>query len=139
MASRVYRLANLTFNPKVEVSLDLLLNIVRRADATDKRDKIYSILGLLDSAVSADVVPNYSLSERQVYTDFMVSIVKMTGRLEQIMFGGIQTEEGWPSWVPDWRLPFERHHIRYLRSRRERCYPSCLQWLSSGHGRWRCN
>lgn len=119
MASRVYRLASLTFNPNDGARLDLLLNLVRRADATDKKDKVYGILGLLDSTVSMDIVPDYSpsISERQVYTDFMNSIVKNSRRLEQIMFGGITTEEGWPSWVPDWRLPFCRHHIRYLRSR----------------------
>jgi hypothetical protein len=117
MASRMYRLASLTFNPNGAVSLDLLLNLVRQADATDKKDKVYGILGLLDPAVSEDVIPDYSLSERQVYTNFMVSIIKKSRRLEQIIFGGITTEEGWPSWVPDWRLPFGRHHIRYLRSR----------------------
>jgi hypothetical protein len=117
MASRMYRLASLTFNPNDKVSLDRLLNIVRRADATDKKDKVYSILGLLDPAVSADINPDYSLSERQVYTDFMRSIVKNSGTLDQIMFGGIPAEEGWPSWVPDWRRSFGRHHIRYLRSR----------------------
>lgn len=117
MASRMHRLASLTFDPIVEVSLDRLLNIVRRADATDKKDKVYSILGLLDPAVSADVNPDYSLSEQQVYTDFMRSIVQNSGRLDQIMFGGMPTEEGWPSWVPDWRQSFGRHHIRHLRSR----------------------
>jgi hypothetical protein len=117
MASRMYRLASLTFNPNGAVSLDLLLNLVRQADATDKKDKVYGILGLLDPAVSEDVIPDYSLSERQVYTNFMISIIKKSRRLEQIIFGGITTEEGWPSWVPDWRLPFGRHHIRYLRSR----------------------
>jgi hypothetical protein len=115
-ASRVYRLVNLTFNPNVEIKLDLLLNLVRGADATDKKDKIYSILGLLNSDISADVIPNYLLSEQQAYTDFMITLIKKSGRLEQIVFGGIPTEEGRSSWVPDWRLPFERHHIQYLRS-----------------------
>ena len=133
MAGRVHRLASLTFNPNVEVSLDLLLNLVRRADATDKKDKVYGILGLLDPAVSVDVIPDYSLSERQVYTDFMISIIRKSKRLEQIMFGGIPTEEGWPSWVPDWRLPFERHHIRYLRSRQASGnLPAKIRFLKKG-------
>jgi hypothetical protein len=117
MASRMYRLASINFNPNGEASLDLLLNLVRKADATDKKDKVYGILGLLDPTISEDVVPDYSLSVRQVYTDFVISVVKNSRRLEQIMFGGISTKKGWPSWVPDWRLPFGRHHIRYLRSR----------------------
>jgi hypothetical protein len=133
MASRMYRLASLTFNPDVEVSLDRLLDLVRRADATDKKDKVYSILGLLDPAVSADVIPDYSLSERQVYTDFMISVVGNSGKLDQIMFGGIPTKEGWPSWVPDWRLPFGRHHIRYLRSRQASGnLPAKFQFLKKG-------
>jgi hypothetical protein len=117
MASRMYRLASLNFNPNGEASLDLLLNLVRKADATDKKDKVYGILGLLDPTISEDIIPDYSLSERQVYTNFMISIISKSRRLEQMMFGGISTEKGWPSWVPDWRLPFGRHHIRYLRSR----------------------
>lgn len=133
MASRMHRLASLTFNPNVEVSLDRLLNIVRRADATDKKDKVYSILGLLDPAVSADVNPDYSLSEQQVYTDFMRSIIKNSGRLDQIVFGGMPTEEGWPSWVPDWRLSFGRHHIRYLRSRQASGdLPAKVRFLKNG-------
>lgn len=133
MASRMYRLASLTFNPNGEASLDLLLNLVRQADATDKKDKVYGILGLLDPTVSMDITPNYSLSERQVYTDFMISIVKNSGRLEQIIFGGIPTEEGWPSWVPDWRLPFGRHHIRYLRSRQASGNsPAKIRFLKKG-------
>jgi hypothetical protein len=133
MASRMYRLASLNFNPNGEASLDLLLNLVRQADATDKKDKVYGILGLLDPNVSEDIIPDYSLSERQVYTDFMISIVKNSRRLEQIMFGGISTEKGWPSWVPDWRLPFGRHHIRYLRSRQASGNsPAKIQFLKKG-------
>jgi hypothetical protein len=106
----------LQLNSNVEVKLDPLLNLVRSADATDKKDKVYSILGLLNPGISADVVPDYSLSEQQADMDFMISLIKKSERLEQIVFGGIPTNERWPSWVPDWRLPFGCHHIRYLRS-----------------------
>jgi hypothetical protein len=116
-ARRVYRLASLTFNPNADIRLDRLLNLVRRADATDKRDKVYSILGLLDPAVSAEIVPNYKLSVQQIFTEFTKAVINYSGSLDQIVFGGIPTQEGWPSWVPDQRLPFVRHHIRYLRSR----------------------
>ncbi|PVH91329.1 HET-domain-containing protein [Periconia macrospinosa] len=115
---RTYRLINLTCNPNVEGSLDRLLNIVRQADATDKKDKVYGILGLLDPAIFKGITADYALRERDVYTKLMISIVTTKKRLEQIVFGGIPAVESWPSWVPDWRLPFERNHVRYLRSRR---------------------
>ncbi|CAN9374413.1 unnamed protein product [Alternaria alternata] len=87
-ASRVYRLASLTFNPDIEVRLSPLMNLVRRADATDKRDKVYSILGLLDPAVSADIVPDYELTEQQVFTNFTKAIIKHSGSLDQIVEDG---------------------------------------------------
>lgn len=116
-AGRMYRLVSVAFNADGELDLDVLLNLVRRADATNKRDKVYSILGLLDPAISAGVTPNYSLPVQQVYTDFMKSVVDTSGRLDQIVFRGTPAEDGWSSWVPDWRELFQRHHIRYLRSR----------------------
>lgn len=118
ISSRVYRLMYLTRNQSAKGSLDQLLNLVRQADATDKKDKVYGVRGLLDPAISKEITVNYSLRERDVYTNVMKSIVTTKKRLEQIVFGGIHVEEGWPSWVPDWRLSFERNHIRYLRSRR---------------------
>jgi hypothetical protein len=117
MASRVHRLASLTSNPNVEVKLSRSLDLVRRADATNESDKVYSILGLLDPAISADIIPNYALSVQQVFTDFTIAIIKNSASPDQIMFGGIPTQKGWPSWVPDSRLPFVRHHIQYLRCR----------------------
>ncbi|KAF7671334.1 hypothetical protein GT037_010659 [Alternaria burnsii] len=135
-ASRVYRLASLTFNPNAEIRLDRLLNLVRRADATDKRDKVYSILGLLDPAVSAEIVPNYKLSVQQIFTEFTKAVIKNLGSLDQIVFGGIPTQEGWPSWVPDQRLPFVRHHIRYLRSRRASgTLPASIRFCEQGRNR----
>jgi hypothetical protein len=116
IASRIYRLANLVYNPDLE-SLTALLNLVRGAKATDARDKVYGILGLLDPAISADLAPDYSLSDQEVYKNFMKSVIKRSGRLDEIAYVGTHVEKAWESWVPDWRLPFGRHHIRYLRSR----------------------
>jgi len=117
VASRMCSIIKLTFKPDVGLGLDSLLNLVRQADATDKKDKVYSTLGLLDPAISGTVTPDYSLSVQQVYTDFMKSTIKASGRLDPVVFGGISARDGWPSWVPDWREPFQRHHIQYLRTR----------------------
>ncbi|CAN9214447.1 unnamed protein product [Alternaria alternata] len=116
IASRIYRLANLVYNPDLEESLTALLNLARGAKTTDARDKVYGILGLLDPAISADIAPDYSLSDQEVYKNFMKSVIKRTGRLDEIAYVGTHVEKAWPSWVPDWRLPFGRHHIQHLRS-----------------------
>jgi hypothetical protein len=119
-ASRMRRLAKLDPKPSVGVELSPLLDLVRQADATDPRDKVYSILGLIDPAISADVDPDYSLPVQQVYTDFMIAIINQTKSLDQILYGGIPSEKMrlWPSWVPDSRLPFVRRHNQYLETRK---------------------
>ena len=111
---RIYNLIRITPKRDIEMGEESLLDLVRRADATDKRDKIYSILGLLDPAISAGVTPNYSFSVQQVYTNFMKSFINASKRLDLIAFGDISVEQGWPSWVPDWRKPFQGHHIDYV-------------------------
>ncbi|KAI5371709.1 hypothetical protein J4E82_009593 [Alternaria postmessia] len=86
LASRMYRLASLVYKPNFEEGLTVLLNLVRGAEAADARDKVYGILGLLDPAISADIAPDYSLSDQEVYTNFMKSIIKRSGRLDEIAF-----------------------------------------------------
>ena len=96
IASRIYRLANLVYNPDLE-SLTALLNLVRGAKATDARDKVYGILGLLDPAISADLAPDYSLSDQEVYKNFMKSVIKRSGRLDEIAYVGTHVEKAWES------------------------------------------
>ncbi|EUC49811.1 hypothetical protein COCMIDRAFT_83693 [Bipolaris oryzae ATCC 44560] len=115
LASRMHRLVSLAFNPSVGINLDHLSSLTRWAKASRDKDKVYSILGLLDPVISADVIPDYFLSEQQIFTDFTTSVVKNWGNPDYIMVGGIPTSEGWPSWVPDWRQPFLRYHIHYFR------------------------
>jgi hypothetical protein len=119
-ATHMRRLANLDFNPSTGVDFMPLLSLVRQADAKNEKDKVYSILGLLNPAISAHVVPDYSLPVQQVYTDFIKTIIENTNSLDPILYGGIPSEKDWrwPSWVPDLRLPFVRRHNQYLEKRR---------------------
>jgi len=112
--NRMYTLMRITPREGGVFRVDALLDLVRGAEATDKRDKIYSILGLLDPAIFAGVTPDYSLSVQQAYTDFMKSTINGSARLDQIAFGGMPVEKDWSSWVPDWRKSFERHHAHEL-------------------------
>lgn len=115
-ATRMHRLVSLDSLSNTEGGLDKILQLIRRAEATDHKDKVYGILGLLDTASLSSINPDYSLSVQQVYTEFIRAIVLGTKRLEHILFGGLACK-GWPSWVPDWRQPFLRRHFRYLRAR----------------------
>ncbi|KAI4648740.1 uncharacterized protein J4E79_009811 [Alternaria viburni] len=75
------------------MGVDSLLHLIRRAGATDEKDKIYSILGLLDPAISAGVTPDYSLSVQQVYTEFMKSAINGSGILDQVVFAAVKQKE----------------------------------------------
>lgn len=47
-----------------------LLDLARKSEATDQRDKVYGILGLMEPAVSTQINPNYSLPVDEVYISF---------------------------------------------------------------------
>jgi hypothetical protein len=48
-----------------------LLDLARKSDASNPRDKVYGILGLMDPAVSSPVTLDYRLSVEEVYTAFI--------------------------------------------------------------------
>lgn len=134
-ASRVRHLMSLAFKPSARGSLNHLLSLVRGADAEIAKEKIYSIMGLLDSAISEDIQPDYSplVSDQQVYTDFIISVINRPEGLQQIMLGGIPTSEGWPSWVSDWRKRIKRHHTKRLACRKASGdLPTKFRYLGKG-------
>lgn len=111
-----------------------LLDLARKSDASDPRDKVYGILGLMDPAVSSLLSLDYSLSVEEVYTDFVRQYIEGS-KLEIRKESGISTdcllarsleileqcrlkESPMPSWVPDWRNKdhyrlFSGHHSTY--------------------------
>ncbi|KAI0456568.1 heterokaryon incompatibility protein-domain-containing protein [Xylaria acuta] len=70
--------------------------------ATDPRDKIYGLLGLIES----DITPDYSRSVVDLYCEAAEKLLKEVGSLEPLNVAGIHnsnaTAFGLPSWVPNW-------------------------------------
>jgi hypothetical protein len=73
--------------------------------ATDPRDKVYALLGLVDGDYK-EYTPDYNKSVVQVYTDVVVKHALATNTLSSYYFQGIGVSNenrvpDLPSWVPD--------------------------------------
>lgn len=83
---------------------DVLWNMWDR-EATDPRDKVFAIRGLLQES-SRNSVPSadYSKSMQQVYCEVAAHIVHHEKKLDILLAGnGLERQSNLPSWVPDWR------------------------------------
>ncbi|KAF2439782.1 HET-domain-containing protein [Karstenula rhodostoma CBS 690.94] len=98
-----------------------LLDLARQSDASNLRDKIYGILGLMAPNVVPLVGLDYGHSVEQVYTDFARQYIQATNSLE-ILEQCRLVGSAMPSWVPDWRNKnhyrlFSGRHSTYLAGR----------------------
>jgi Heterokaryon incompatibility protein (HET) len=89
----------------------------RESDCTDPRDKIYALWNLANDAGELGIVPDYSLSVRELYISFTKQYILHHGCLDIICAPQvgciIPVEGGLPSWVPDWRTT--SHTNGYIR------------------------
>lgn len=97
--------------PDSEENIDLRLFLDSRdRNATDLRDKIYSLRGLIaNNALAAGITVDYDKSVVKVYTDFTKHLLNTCPDL-RILSGVIlrhrtTTTLELPSWVPDWSQP----------------------------------
>ena len=77
-----------------------LLYRLKNTDATDPRDKIYSLLGLLDISVEKISI-TYDASWQRVFTTTARQIIQCSSTLKILISAGSR-KKGLPSWVPDW-------------------------------------
>ncbi|KAJ4988214.1 het domain protein [Stagonosporopsis vannaccii] len=87
-----------------------LLDIARGFEVTDPRDKIYGLLGFptrCDYLGASSVLPDYSLSVAQVYTNVTLSSITKTRNLDILALvvpnhpQNTDCIDTLPSWVPD--------------------------------------
>jgi hypothetical protein len=82
-----------------------ILDLGRAAKASDPRDHVYGLMGIFQPDLSKLVAPNYDASISDVFRDFALSVIDVSGQLDMIYHGRKGNELGKldiPSWVPDW-------------------------------------
>ena len=73
-----------------------LLNFTRSCRCKDDRDRVYSLMGLMDPCYA--IQPDYSQSATDVSKEFMLHTLKVDTRLDILAFCDITAS---PSWVPN--------------------------------------
>ncbi|GAP87007.1 putative heterokaryon incompatibility protein [Rosellinia necatrix] len=102
------------------IDLLWLLWQVRELDATDPRDKVYSVLGLVgpDEARAGRLVPDYTVSVGECYRRAALAIMSYTRNLDVFLIE--QNPGSRPgsslSWVPDWVCSKSPTPVSYIRA-----------------------
>ncbi|KAF5983647.1 heterokaryon incompatibility protein het-6 [Fusarium bulbicola] len=98
-----------------ETTEELLLKTLldsRHCQASDPRDKVYSLLPILQSHIkSLDLIPKYQDGLDKIYTDCAVSLLPSCGWNLAYAVQGQSGIEAIPSWVPDWNVTPQRYII----------------------------
>jgi hypothetical protein len=100
-----------------------MLNSTRESGATNPKDKVFALYGLLGSeeADSPLLLPDYTKNVASIYTDVAIYILRTSRSLNLLQSipwtlpqdGGSGGISGLPSWVPDWS---RRHAVPQLQS-----------------------
>lgn len=85
-----------------------LSSMVRSRLATDHRDKVFSVIGILErlrpNGITPIIQPSYSLLTEQIYTSFTFALIQSLPSL--VILSSVEEKEdrtllNLPSWVPD--------------------------------------
>jgi hypothetical protein len=89
--------------PEEETLLDVL-HRGRNCSATNPRDKVYALLGLVRQQTSDSIPVDYSGSKEAVFTMIATDLLQKQGRFDVLSHAVNQTLETdlAPSWVPQW-------------------------------------
>lgn len=83
-----------------------LLAMTRNQVATDSRDRIFALLGLVkrkdnEELIRPNIIPDYSKSVRFIYCETVRMWIELEGTLEILQFKNHISPPGFPSWTPD--------------------------------------
>ena len=95
---------------------DLLRTLAnyRYYKATDPKDKVYALLGLVTEALTENWVYDYSLDFPTVYLKVAEHCLLQRDSLECLGYCNLSAQDpGLPTWVPNWAHPSVRHPLAY--------------------------
>lgn len=120
------------YNETTEMSLVALLAYLGNHAATDARDRVYSVLGLISERGRGVVgIPEYSCSVEQLYARLVRCFWDEYGRLDIVCFVHMfnrdskdipkeESEGMLPSWAPDWRTYVQSSPVPLMASQSAR-------------------
>jgi Heterokaryon incompatibility protein (HET) len=101
------------------INLIKVLDLLQPADAMDKRDKVYSILGILKQHDRQSIKVNYAEENtvQQTYTDLAKYCISTPDCMRMLEHAGTKRQiTNMPTWVPDWscrpRFPLDSRLYR---------------------------
>ncbi|KAL8741454.1 MAG: hypothetical protein Q9190_005944 [Brigantiaea leucoxantha] len=109
--TKIACISDLRKEKQTDRSLWKMLTILRCCMAKDPRDLIYAALGMIDALL----VPDYTKSTAQVYTEAAWAIVQESKNLQFLYFTtdiSMRTTKDLPSWVPDWNARLRPSPLR---------------------------
>ena len=81
------------------------VNIGRLFNCSEPRDRVFALLGLMDSKVREKILVDYEKPVEEVYTEFTKVIVESSRSLEILVHAGLcRGASPCPTWVQDWNL-----------------------------------
>jgi hypothetical protein len=89
-----------------------LLDLSNAAKATDIRDKVYGLVGMMDCEISRNIVPDYRFPPSRVYAAVAKTFIAVSRNLEPIREGNPWGQASSPSWAADWTWNGRNRHSR---------------------------
>lgn len=100
--------------PATEI-LQLLIN-TNACHATEPRDKVFALFGIVDSAQEHGLIADYMMDTEEVYTGITLHIIKSSRKLDVLAYcSGEKNVLSLPSWVPDWSAKRREPLIKYVK------------------------
>ncbi|PSN63825.1 hypothetical protein BS50DRAFT_500130 [Corynespora cassiicola Philippines] len=128
---KIHHVRNNHQNLSETETLFSLLWKFRSLEASDKRDKVYALIGLATNWQNLPpMIPNYQKDVGTTYIDTVISLIRRSGDLMALTGDldaglGRKRLRGIPSWVMDWSLPCLQLEVDRVNS--------LIMYNSSGH------